>query len=151
MKSIGIVRKIDDLGRIVLPKELRSTNNIYSGDDFEIYVEDDKIILEKYSKLYSKQDKLKEIFVIKGFYLIINNVIINNGEPISEKLVSIIQERKKMILHSDLKISKSLLLKEGSKIYPIVKDSNIVATFVCEPNINIEDILKILNELLENM
>ena len=48
MKSTGIVRKIDDLGRMVIPKELRKTMNIDKKDPMEIYVEEDKIILKKY-------------------------------------------------------------------------------------------------------
>ena len=48
MKFTGIVRKIDELGRIVLPKELRSTLHIDHKDPMEIYVEDDKIIIKKY-------------------------------------------------------------------------------------------------------
>lgn len=54
MKSLGIVRKVDELGRIVLPKELRDTFNIKggakgTGDPLEIYVDGDNIILRKYS------------------------------------------------------------------------------------------------------
>ncbi|MEJ6950091.1 AbrB/MazE/SpoVT family DNA-binding domain-containing protein [Natronospora cellulosivora (SeqCode)] len=48
MKATGIVRKIDDLGRIVLPKELRKTMNIEKRDPVEIYVDGDMIILKKY-------------------------------------------------------------------------------------------------------
>ena len=48
MKSTGIVRKIDDLGRIVLPIELRRTLNIAERDSIEIYVDEDQIILKKY-------------------------------------------------------------------------------------------------------
>lgn len=48
MKSTGIVRKIDALGRIVLPIELRKTKNIATGDDIEIFVEGNTIILQKY-------------------------------------------------------------------------------------------------------
>ncbi len=48
MKSTGIVRKIDDLGRMVIPKELRRTMDIDKKDPMEIYVEGDKIILKKY-------------------------------------------------------------------------------------------------------
>ena len=48
MKSTGIVRKIDDLGRMVIPKELRKTMNINKKDPMEIFVENDKIILQKY-------------------------------------------------------------------------------------------------------
>lgn len=49
MKSTGIVRKIDALGRIVLPIELRKHMEIATGDDIEIFVEGNTIVLEKYS------------------------------------------------------------------------------------------------------
>jgi len=48
MKSTGIVRKVDELGRIVIPKELRRTLNINEKDSLEIYVDNDRIILKKY-------------------------------------------------------------------------------------------------------
>lgn len=48
MKSTGIVRKVDELGRIVLPIELRRTLDIDIKDSIEIYVENDAIILKKY-------------------------------------------------------------------------------------------------------
>lgn len=48
MKSTGIVRKMDSLGRIVIPIELRRTLEIAEKDPVEIYVEDDRIILRKY-------------------------------------------------------------------------------------------------------
>ena len=48
MKSTGIVRKVDELGRIVLPIELRRTLDIDIKDSIEIYVENDSIILKKY-------------------------------------------------------------------------------------------------------
>ena len=48
MKSTGVVRKLDDLGRIVIPIELRRTMDIALRDTLEIFVEDDKIILKKY-------------------------------------------------------------------------------------------------------
>ena len=48
MKSTGIVRKIDDLGRVVIPKELRRTLNINECDPLEIFIDDESIILKKY-------------------------------------------------------------------------------------------------------
>ncbi|QWI73058.1 AbrB/MazE/SpoVT family DNA-binding domain-containing protein (plasmid) [Bacillus mycoides] len=48
MKSIGITRKVDNLGRIVIPMELRRTLRIEEKDLIEIYVEEDKMILEKF-------------------------------------------------------------------------------------------------------
>ena len=49
MKATGIVRNIDELGRIVVPKEMRTKMNIACGDALEIYVEDDKIVLTKFT------------------------------------------------------------------------------------------------------
>jgi AbrB family transcriptional regulator, transcriptional pleiotropic regulator of transition state genes len=48
MKSTGIVRKVDELGRVVIPIELRRTLDIAEKDALEIYVDDDRIILKKY-------------------------------------------------------------------------------------------------------
>ena len=48
MKSTGIVRKVDDLGRIVLPIELRRMLDIAERDELEIYLDDDKVVLNKY-------------------------------------------------------------------------------------------------------
>lgn len=50
MKSTGIVRKIDGLGRLVLPIELRRTFNIDENDAVEIYTDDDMIILKKFQR-----------------------------------------------------------------------------------------------------
>ena len=49
MKATGIVRRIDELGRIVIPKELRKTMHLNEHDQMEIYVNDDKIMLKKHN------------------------------------------------------------------------------------------------------
>ncbi|MFJ8100390.1 AbrB/MazE/SpoVT family DNA-binding domain-containing protein [Lysinibacillus sp. NPDC096212] len=48
MKSTGIVRKVDDLGRVVIPIELRRTLGIGEKDSLEIFIDGDRIILKKY-------------------------------------------------------------------------------------------------------
>lgn len=48
MKSTGIVRKVDELGRIVIPMEIRNTLDIKSRDSLEIFTDEDKIVLKKY-------------------------------------------------------------------------------------------------------
>lgn len=48
MKSTGIIRKVDELGRIVLPIELRRVLDIAERDELEIYMENDRIILQKF-------------------------------------------------------------------------------------------------------
>ena len=54
MKDTGIVRRIDELGRIVIPKEIRKNLRINTGDNVEIYMdENNKIVLKKYSTLFA--------------------------------------------------------------------------------------------------
>ncbi|WP_338471261.1 AbrB/MazE/SpoVT family DNA-binding domain-containing protein [Niallia sp. XMNu-256] len=48
MKSTGVIRKVDELGRVVIPIELRRNLEIGEKDQIEIYVDDDRIILKKY-------------------------------------------------------------------------------------------------------
>lgn len=61
MKATGVVRRIDDLGRIVLPKELRRTMRIKEGDSLEIYTDGtDLITLKKYSPVQSVNDFVDE-------------------------------------------------------------------------------------------
>ena len=53
MKSTGIVRNIDELGRIVVPKEMRTRLGIKNGDPVEFFVEGNKILLAKYNDVCS--------------------------------------------------------------------------------------------------
>jgi len=67
MKATGIVRQIDGVGRIVLPKELRRTFNINKkGDTVEIFVDDDCIIFKKYEPACIFCGNAEDITVIKG-------------------------------------------------------------------------------------
>ena len=67
MKATGIVRKIDDLGRIVIPKELRRTMGIDEKDALEIFVEENgKIILKQYSPGCVFCDNVEDLTEIKG-------------------------------------------------------------------------------------
>ncbi len=66
MKSTGIVRKLDDLGRIVLPIELRRTLQIEEKDPVEIFVEDDMIILKKYQPSCLFCGDAKDVISFKG-------------------------------------------------------------------------------------
>jgi transcriptional pleiotropic regulator of transition state genes len=61
MKSTGIVRKVDELGRIVLPIELRRTLEIMERDPMEIYVDGGTIILKKYEPDIKGDDSKKYI------------------------------------------------------------------------------------------
>lgn len=66
VKSTGIVRKVDELGRIVIPIELRRNLDIDEKDSLEIYVEDDQVILKKYSPSCAFCANASDITVFKG-------------------------------------------------------------------------------------
>lgn len=66
MKSTGIVRKVDELGRIVLPIELRRTMNIEVKDALEIYVDGDQIVLKKHEPSCIFCGNAKDIIHYKG-------------------------------------------------------------------------------------
>ena len=66
MKSTGIVRKVDELGRIVLPIELRRTLGMEEKDRIEIFVDGESIILRKYQPACIFCDNAKDIINYKG-------------------------------------------------------------------------------------
>ncbi|KAF5063112.1 AbrB/MazE/SpoVT family DNA-binding domain-containing protein [Oscillibacter ruminantium] len=66
MKSTGIVRKVDELGRIVLPIEMRRTLDIAEKDALEIYVEGASVILKKYKPSCIFCDSNKDVIQFKG-------------------------------------------------------------------------------------
>lgn len=66
MKSTGIVRRVDELGRIVLPIELRRTLNIGEKDSLEIYVDGANIMLKKSQPACIFCDSAKDITLFKG-------------------------------------------------------------------------------------
>ena len=81
MKSTGIVRKVDELGRIVLPIELRRTLGIEEKDRIEIFVDGESIILRKYQPSCIFCDNAKDIINYKG-----KNICPDCIRAMSEKL-----------------------------------------------------------------
>jgi transcriptional pleiotropic regulator of transition state genes len=93
LKSIGVVRKVDQLGRIVIPKELRDTLAIEVQDPLEIFVEEERLILRKYQaqKACMITGKVSE-----------DNMVLANGEVVlsQEGLDILSQELKEKELTS---------------------------------------------------
>ena len=69
MKSTGIVRKVDELGRIVIPIELRKTMYIQEKDSIEIFVEGQNIILKKYQPSCIFCNSMEDTVFYKGKYV----------------------------------------------------------------------------------
>ena len=81
MKTTGIIRRIDELGRIVIPKEIRKNLRIKNGESLEIYLENDSIILKKYSQIES----LKNVSIdyVEAFNQIIkHNIIVTDRDKV---------------------------------------------------------------------
>lgn len=162
MKTTGIVRKIDELGRIVLPKELRKCLNINTGDDFQIRLEDEKIILEKYSYLKNYEQEIISIincFISETSYdisLVINNKIINkNNEIIDQKLDRLIQERKIFECKNieELHLNDNLVIEGRYIILPIVVNSDLLGSLIVVSKdniINIEKTSKLLLKIIKS-
>ena len=75
MEATGIVRRVDDLGRVVIPKEIRRNLGIHEGDPFEIFLHEDCVCFKKYTtnKLEKVYDAFKELVDFAeeegGFYM----------------------------------------------------------------------------------
>lgn len=88
MKTTGIVRRIDELGRIVIPKEVRTRLKMDSGDPVDIAVEDDRVVLSKFYPLnHDSQlvknfcDSLKEVYNCDIIITDINKIVYNTINP----------------------------------------------------------------------
>ena len=117
MKSTGVIRRIDDLGRIVIPKELRKNLRIKEGDNLEIFIENEDIILRKYSMMNKINDLSQEltdaiytftkhnVFITDTDSVIAGSGILKKNylnKPISNFIVKSLIRREK-ILENDFK------------------------------------------------
>ena len=69
MKETGITRKLDELGRIVIPKEIRNNFKIEEGDQIEFYLKDNEIIIKKPSPLKGLDDEIYKLFQVYNLRL----------------------------------------------------------------------------------
>lgn len=109
MKSTGVVRRVDELGRIVIPKEIRRTLRIKDGESLEIFVDREMITLKKFSRLNNMEEMAKQLADIIS-HIINKSVFITDcdiciasagslrkkyiGGVISDFLEKIMKERK---------------------------------------------------------
>lgn len=137
MKQTGVTRKIDELGRIVIPKEIRKNLGIRDGEALEIFTSEDSIILKKYFEVRKYEDlssKLCEL--IKNIYnvdLVITDrekVIISSNKEIVEntklnnKFLELIDNREMFISRELLTINFGIDVSGYFTVIPIIASSD---------------------------
>ncbi len=151
MKATGIVRRIDDLGRVVVPKEIRRTLRIREGDPMEIFTNHDgEIILKKYSPIGEMDGFAKQyaeaLAQISGYKVLISDrdqiIAVAGGakkemigKNISTDMESLLSERDTLTTAGGL--SKSIPVIEGEEapnvgqvIYPIICEGDIIGSVI---------------------
>ena len=155
MKSTGIVRKIDELGRIVIPKEIRNVLGIHSNDDLEIFIDDMKIVLTKYEKSdnilnYSNnvvkiiEEKLNIKVFVTNKEKIITTGNFKNKE-LDSKLLELIEERKRYESINKETINK---ISGYFVIYPIIVESDILGLLMFTKETSFTNEEKILTNII---
>lgn len=146
MKLAGIVRRIDELGRIVVPKEIRKTLHIKNGENLEIFINDDTIVLKKYSELGNIKELSDNICETLNNYLKANILISDTdkyisisgplkkkylNEEISETILKYINERKKITLkNKKVSITKESLEDSNIFICPIIAGGDVMGSII---------------------
>ncbi|TMV44279.1 stage V sporulation protein T [Paenibacillus mesophilus] len=137
MKATGIVRRIDDLGRVVIPKEIRRTLRIREGDPLEIFVDrDGEVILKKYSPIGELGDFAKEY--AESLYESTNHITIISDR---DSVIAVAGGSKKEYLEKQIgSIVESSMenrktsLETNSGQYELCKDLNeTYSSFVIAP------------------
>lgn len=143
MKATGIVRRIDDLGRVVIPKEIRRTLRIREGDPLEIFTDrEGEVILKKYSPIgelgvFAKQ-YAESLAQTTGHIVCITDrdqviAVAGSGKkdiiskPISKSLEELIDERDNILANKGDKKFISLIDGEGEDF-----NSQVISPIICE-------------------
>lgn len=78
MKATGIIRRIDDLGRVVIPKEIRNNMRIKEGDPLEIFIENNKVCFAKYQPSEEEEREKIRKYVAQNYYQILSTFFDGN-------------------------------------------------------------------------
>lgn len=171
MKSTGITRRIDDLGRIVIPKEIRKNLKIKENEVLEIFINNDEIILKKFSPFNDSEkvlsDYIKVINDMTGNDVIITDrdKVILSTKKLEEKLlnkklseyVNDLIENRSIFLSNDMKgieVIDNEKIRQNYYFIPFIIDSDVVGSIIMFSNKefdeNSKSLLLIASKLLVN-
>ena len=128
MKATGIVRRIDDLGRIVIPKEIRHSLKIREGDPLEIFLEKDCVCFKRYSALGSMGDGTLRIALAMGRNSGLRPIAIYDRDT---KLRGL--ENFPLYVPNEWEYErKPFVYNNTYGVYPIITDSELMGYVVCD-------------------
>ena len=128
MKATGIVRRIDDLGRIVIPKEIRHSLKIREGDPLEIFLEKDCVCFKRYSAFGSMDDGTLRIALAMGRNSGLRPIAIYDRDT---KLRGL--ENFPLYVPNEWEYKrKPFVYNNTYGVYPIITDSELMGYVVCD-------------------
>ena len=134
MKTTGIVRRIDELGRIVIPKEIRRSLRIKEGESLEILINNEDIILKKYSIIKNLNDFAQNItdsiysFVKNNILITDTNSILAVSGPLKKELLN-----KSIGTDLESKIKRREEMLERHKKNLKITDKDLECTYAVSP------------------
>lgn len=136
MKATGIIRRIDELGRIVIPKEIRKSLRIKEGESLEIFVDvDENIILKKHS-LIKKISDFAQDFADSVYSYTKHNIIVTDNNSIVAVSGNMKKEylNKPISLYLETKINERVeVFEPGKKKVQLIEDKNIDVSYTMSP------------------
>lgn len=152
MKTTGVVRRIDELGRIVIPKEIRKTMRIRDGENVEIFIERDQIVLRKYS-LVKRLGDFAQDFTDSIYSFLKHNIIITDNDSIiavSGSLKKDFQNKELSDSMINLISRRENILEKHKKTLEIVQGKKVECTYVMKPIIVNGDMMGMIIILSED-
>ena len=163
--QFNFVRRIDDLGRIVIPKEIRNKLNFNFGDLLDLNVNLDSLIIKKNNSIF-KNEYIEEIISLVDFFndydIVLtdtekviaksNSIVIEVNEKISVDLKKLILEHKSNNFVDGIAITDNYILEKEVFVKALIKESNTVGLLILKPkndnNRNVNVFLNIVANLL---
>ncbi len=130
MKSTGMVRRVDDLGRIVIPKEIRRSLNIHDGEELEIKIDNNAIMLSKSSRIKNDEFFIRKVVTEVQKYLK-NEIIITDCDRIVCSSVKGLNDKKNNCFLEQLIVNREALINK--KIVLNIDDTEINGYFIILP------------------
>ena len=112
--TTGIVRRIDELGRIVIPKEIRKNLRIKNGDNLEILVEGENITLRKYSQIENATD-MASVYAESFYQVLKYNVIVTDTDKVVAAAGSLKKKYLNMGISDSLTPESACTTRQGQR------------------------------------